>query len=111
MFDILRHFRFTVLCAALFLPLSGWAIELTDAKTAGLVGEKPDGYLGTVKDTADARAVADDINARRKAAYEDIARKTGQPLNIVEKLAGEKALNKTEPGNYIKYPDGTWHKK
>ena len=101
----------TILCTALAMPLTSWAVTLPEAKAAGMVGEKPDGYLGVVKDSADAQALADDINAKRKAAYEGIAGKTGQALDVVEKLAGEKALNKTEPGNYIKWPDGTWHKK
>ena len=100
-----------VLCTALAMPIASWAVTLPDAKAAGMVGEKPDGYLGVVKDSAEAQALADDINAKRKAAYEGIASKTGQAVEVVEKLAGEKALNKTEPGNFIKYPDGTWHKK
>ena len=106
-----RKLCVALLCTALLMPLSAWAVTLPDGKAAGLVGEQPDGYLGVVKESADARALADDINARRKAAYQDIASKTGQTLDIVEKLAGEKALNKTEPGQYIKYPDGTWQKK
>ena len=112
--NILHTFRFAAVLATLLvalMPTMSWAATLPEAKAAGMVGEMPDGYLGVVKASPEAEALVADINAKRKAAYEGIASKTGQAVEIVEKLAGEKALNKTEPGNYIKYPDGTWHKK
>lgn len=109
--NLARTIRHALVCCALLLPMTVWAVALPEAKATGMVGEQPDGYLGVVKDSADAQALVADINAKRKAAYESIAGKTGQAIDVVEKLAGEKALNKTEPGKYIKYPDGTWQKK
>lgn len=116
MINLKRNFRFSLMLAALLLggsalPIASWAVSLADAKTQGMVGEQPDGYLGIVKDSADAQALVKDINAKRRAAYEAIAEKHGQKLEDIEAAAAENAINKTAPGNWIKYPDGTWHKK
>lgn len=101
----------TLLFAGLALPFSSHAVSLADAKSQGLVGEQPDGYLGIVKDGAEVQALVKDVNDKRHAAYEAIAAKHGQKLEDIEAAAAENAMNKTAPGNWIKYPDGTWHKK
>lgn len=101
------------LLAVLLLACSAWAmaLDLDSAKSQGLVGEQPNGYLGVVKATPDAVALAADINARRRAAYEAIARKNGATLDQVAILAGQKAIERTAPGTYVKTPDGQWVKK
>ncbi|MEL0027101.1 MAG: YdbL family protein [Perlucidibaca sp.] len=87
------------------------ALELDAAKTQGLVGEQPDGYLGVVQSTPDAVALAADINAKRKAAYEDIASKNGATLAQVAAMTGQKVIDKAAPGTFVKTPDGKWVKK
>lgn len=102
----------------MFLAINAWgipaityALDLEQAKAQGLVGEQPDGYLGVVKATPEAVALAADINKKRRAAYEDIARKNGITVEQVAVLAGEKAIARTAPGNYIRTPDGRWIRK
>ncbi|RJG14003.1 DUF1318 domain-containing protein [Pseudomonas cavernicola] len=87
------------------------ALDLDAAKSQGMVGEQPDGYLGVVKATPDAVQLAADINAKRRDAYEAIAKKNGATLDQVASLAGQKAIEKTAPGTYVKTPDGQWVKK
>jgi len=87
------------------------ALELGDAKTQGLVGEQPDGYLGVVQATPDAVALAAEINAKRKAAYQDIASKNGATLAQVGAMTGQKVIDKAPAGTYVKTPDGQWVKK
>ncbi|MDN0074587.1 YdbL family protein [Crenobacter sp. SG2303] len=101
------------LLAALLLTCSAltMALDLGSAKSQGLVGEQPDGYLGVVQPTPDAVGLAADINAKRRAAYEAIAQKNGATLDQVAALAGQKAIEKTPPGTYIKTPNGQWVKK
>ena len=111
MANITRAIRKSLMVAALLLPLASWAVSLPDAKAQGLVGEQPDGYLGAVQDTPEAQAVVKDINAKRKAAYQEIAAKQNLKVEDVEALAGEKAINKSDAGMWVKLPDGTWHKK
>ena len=55
------------------------AASLDQAKAAGQVGERIDGYVGVVDANApaDVRAMVDQINAERQAKYKEIADKQG----------------------------------
>jgi uncharacterized protein YdbL (DUF1318 family) len=87
------------------------ALTLEEAKAKGLVGEKSNGYLGVVAvGNAEAQALASDVNQKRRHAYQEIARREGTSLNTVEGLAGDKAIEKTRPGNMVEGPGG-WVKK
>lgn len=103
----------TRLMAVLLLSCStlAMALGLDSAKSQGLVGEQPDGYLGVVKATPDAVELAADINAKRRAAYDAIAKKNGATLEQVAILAGQKAIEKAAPGTFIKTPEGQWIRK
>lgn len=103
----------TRLIALLLLTCSAlaMALDLDTAKSQGLVGEQPDGFLGVVKATPDAVELAADINSKRRTAYDAIAKKNGATLEQVANLAGQKAIEKTLPGTYVKTPDGQWVKK
>lgn len=86
-------------------------LVLDDAKAKGLVGERTDGYLGAVSTSnAETHALIADVNQKRRAAYEDIAKRNRTPLTSVESLAGEKAIQSTKPGNFVEGPGG-WIKK
>lgn len=86
-------------------------VSLEEAKAKGLVGEKANGYLGVVTPSGqDVQALVNDVNKKRRLAYEDIAKRNKTPLDAVETLAGEKALQNTQPGNYVEGPGG-WMKK
>ena len=105
--------KLALLLTLLALPMSAMALTLDEAKTSGLVGEQSDGYLGSVaaNATADVKAVLADINAKRKAKYEQIANENNTELATVEALAGKKLIEKTTPGNYVKVDGGPWMKK
>ena len=64
-----------LLCAA--LPAA--AQSLDQAKAAGQVGERIDGYVGVVDANApgDIRALVDQVNAERQAKYAEIAAERG----------------------------------
>ena len=106
LFSILSIFGMVtlLLCQPVF------ALELQEAKTQGLVGESPSGYLEVVKATPEAGQLIKEINAKRKTHYQKIAKKNKTPLKTVEKMAGKKALEKTLVGQYIKV-GGAWKKK
>ncbi len=89
-----------------------YALELDQAKSRGLVGETPSGYLASVKGSADSEvsALIDEINKKRRNKYVQISKKNGTTLAAVEALAGKKAIEKTAPGNYVQTPSG-WKKK
>jgi len=98
----------------LCLILGAWpaySLELQDAKDQGLVGETPSGYLEAVKaPNAEVRQLIESINAKRKQHYQKIANSNNTTLDAVEKLAGEKAMEKSKAGHYIK-PGGQWQQK
>jgi len=87
------------------------ALDLQSAKNQGLVGETASGYLAVVKNTADARAVVAQVNAARKSHYQSIASRNGTSLQVVEVLAGKKAIAKAASGHYVKSPSGSWVRK
>ncbi len=89
-----------------------FALELDSAKASGLVGEQTNGYLGAVSSTpsAEVQHLVNDINQKRKKAYQDIATKNGTKITDVEKLAAQKAIEKTAKGHYIQ-TNGQWVKK
>lgn len=87
------------------------SLSLEEAKTKGLVGEKPNGYLGAVNPaSSDVRELTDDVNQKRRRAYEDIAKRNGTAVEAVEVLAGEKAIQNTKPGHFVEGPGG-WTRK
>ncbi len=97
---------------ALFLSIgTAHALSLSAAKSQGLVGETPTGYLGVVDNSSsEAKNLVADINAKRKDKYRSISSKNGQPLNIVEKLAAQKVYEKASRGEYLQQ-GGSWVKK
>ena len=106
MINILRNglVVITRLCA-----LSAFALTLQEAKGEGLVGEQANGYLGIVGSaTPEVRALVEDINGKRRNAYQNIADKNNTQRDAVEQLAGQKAIKKTARGNYVKQPSGEW---
>jgi uncharacterized protein len=96
------------LCAAPAL-----AASLGEAKAAGQVGEKIDGFLGVVDANApaDVRALVDQVNAERGAKYAEIAQKQGASIDAVAKIAGEKLIARTPAGQYVLGADGRWRMK
>jgi uncharacterized protein len=92
-------------------PCSLFALSLEEAKSRGLVGEKVNGYLGVVNPgSQEAQSLTNEVNQKRRQAYQDIATRNRTQLETVETLAGEKAIQNTKPGQFVEGPAG-WTKK
>ena len=103
--------RISLVIIALLFSLQAFALSLQEAKSDGLVGEQANGYLGIVSSsTPELKTLVEDINKKRRAAYQRIADKNGTELGAVEQLAGQKAIGKTARGNYVKQRSGGWEK-
>lgn len=91
---------------------ASFAGPLEDAKAAGLVGERPDGFVAAVpaNPPADIVALVNDINARRQAAYTEIATKNGTSVAAVGAVTAEKLYREAAPGTYLMV-DGRWIRK
>ena len=98
-----------LLCAA--LPAA--AQSLDQAKAAGQVGERIDGYVGVVDANApgSVRSLVDQINAERQAKYAEIAAERGIPVQAVAQIAGEKLIERAPGGQFVLGADGQWRQK
>ncbi len=95
----------------LFLASQAFAMDLSQARAQGLVGETLDGYIAAVTASAEANAVVSDINARRREEYAKISKDNGQPVAVVGKVAAERIIGGLPSGSYYKSADGSWKRK
>ena len=95
---------------AVALNLNEAMSALGDAKVSGQLGEMPNGYLGVVSGGGQAAEIAQLINQARRAEYQKLAAQNGIKLTDVEAIAGQKAIDKTPPGQYIQL-QGKWQRK
>jgi uncharacterized protein YdbL (DUF1318 family) len=87
----------------------GDASEVQAAKRARTLGERSDGYLGVVPPGSEAaRALAERVNAERRAGYQSLASRYAVPLAEVEKVAAVRRLEQAALGESIQTPDGHW---
>jgi uncharacterized protein YdbL (DUF1318 family) len=104
-----------VLVLALTLSASiAHADALDDARAAGLLGERPDGYVDTVapNPSADIVNLKQQINAQRLKIYQQLAGEKGVPVEEVGALAAEKTISqKLKPGMFYLNSSGQWVQK
>jgi uncharacterized protein len=70
------------------------ALDLHGARAAGILGEKSDGYVQVLKSSAEADALASDVNTKRRAEYARISAENGQAVDVVAKLAAVEIAKK-----------------
>src|SRR3546814_1939916 len=97
------YLKLASLLLALMIALPAAAMTLNeamsalgDAKASGLLGEKPDGYLGVVRSSQNAEDIASQINQARRAEYHRVAKQNGISVSDVEAIAGKKAIERSE---------------
>lgn len=110
-----RRLGAALLAFALALGLAGpaAALDLDEARRKGLVGEQLDGYVGIVVSdpSPEVRALVAEVNERRRANYERIARQNGTAVEAVAALAGAKLIERLPPGHYVRADGGGWYVK
>ena len=81
-----------LLCAFLVGLVSSnvMALTLDEARTQGRVGETFYGYLVALKTDAETEKLVNDINAERKASYQQLAKQNNVSVDDIAKLAGQK---------------------
>ncbi len=85
---------------------------LAAAKTAGQIGERPDGLVGVVPGAPPlVEAVAAEVNAQRLARYRQIAQSNGTALDKVQAVAGQQLVERTPAGQFVMTPAGQWLRK
>jgi uncharacterized protein len=87
------------------------AASLDEAKAAGYLGERPDGYVGLVKDDVPdwARQLANQINMQRRETYAELAQRTpGTTVREVGIIAGRKLIDRASAGHYVMNEQAQW---
>jgi len=96
------------------LALSAPALAQRDpayqaARSAGQVGEKPDGYLGVVGgQSAAVQSMVSDLNIRRRENYAQKAQEQGVTLQEYAMTQGCVLIARTQAGEKYQAPDGSW---
>lgn len=113
MTNVMRRFISLSFLALMSIAVAGTAFAgpLDDAKAAGLVGEKVDGYVGAVTGDASVQGLIDQVNAGRKTKYAEIAAKRGAAVDAVAAIAGKKLVERTASGQFVMGNDGQWQQK
>tara|TARA_R110000772_G_scaffold178298_3_gene289719 strand:- start:5080 stop:5475 length:396 start_codon:yes stop_codon:yes gene_type:complete len=79
------------------------------ARSSGAIGEKPDGYLGYVRSpSASVKALVEDLNIKRKAAYTRKAQETNSTVEQFAFTSGCNLIMRTVAGEKYQAPDGSW---
>ncbi|MDX1266517.1 MAG: YdbL family protein [Oceanisphaera sp.] len=103
--------RWLAVILAASLSWSAWALDLHEAKQQGLIGEQLNGLVGVVRGSGEVNVIANDINRKRLENYQEIARRTGTSLTVVQSRAGQLNIERTAGGHYIQLADGSWRRK
>ncbi|MCZ6619241.1 MAG: YdbL family protein [Gammaproteobacteria bacterium] len=98
-----RLFKILLLSVGLFAAVAAFPADINTAKNQGLIGERADGYLGVVDPSAaaDVKTLVREINGKRRAEYDRIAKANGLTRQEVESLGGKKTIAKTRAGGWI----------
>ena len=90
------------------------ALELGEAKTQGVVGEKVDGYVSavTANPSAEVQALISSTNDGRRKVYADLAKRNNITIDAVGVLAAEKLRASAASGEFLQDPSGRqWQRK
>ena len=90
---------------------SAMALTLNEARSQGRVGETFYGYLVALKTDAETEKLVADINAERKASYQQLAKQNNVSVDDIAKLAGQKLVARAKPGEYVQGINGKWVRK
>jgi uncharacterized protein YdbL (DUF1318 family) len=102
-----------LLCLLLLGSNTASALSLHEAKAAGLVGERNDGYLGYVVTPPgeEVQALVKEVNDKRRAIFTQTARDNGLQTGQVAQRFYQRAVKETAAGDYYQDPAGNWTKK
>lgn len=82
------------------------------ARSAGIVGERYDGYLGfAATPTEQIRRQVGSINIRRRSLYTGLAARRGVNLQAVGIAAGCELLAQVKVGEVYMLNDGAWRRR
>ena len=97
---------------SLLVALPASAVTLKEAQSMGLVGEANSGYIAIVQDSnPELEKLVAEVNAKRKRAYADIAKRNNIDISQVAARAAEKLESRLAKGEYYQDNLGRWKQK
>lgn len=87
-------FKISAILVIMSFVVSAQAIDLDSARAAKTIRELPTGYVQSTD--ASTKALEAEVNAKRKVAYEEIAKKNNIPVDQVAAQAGKKLIEKNK---------------
>ncbi|MES2984644.1 MAG: YdbL family protein [Pseudomonadota bacterium] len=106
-----RSFFAALIVIGSMVAAPAFAIDLQEARSNGMVGEKLDGYVSALKPSADVNALVADVNAKRLQEYTRISKQNNEPVAIVAKLAAPQIIGGLGAGSQYQASDGSWKTK
>ncbi|HIE5387855.1 TPA: YdbL family protein [Enterobacter cancerogenus] len=103
--------RFALILLALGMNAQAATLTLNEARAQGRVGETLSGYIAPITQDAQTLELVNRINAARTESYQQLADSNNLPVDDVAKMAGQKLVNRAQPGEYVKGINGKWLKK
>ena len=102
----------SLVALALLVALPAMAITLKEAQSQGLVGEANSGYIAVVQQSSpELEQLVAEVNAKRKRAYADIAKRNNIDISQVAARAAEKLESRLSKGDYYQDNLGRWKQK
>ena len=87
------------------------APQIRALKTSGVIGERANGLLGLVKESAADKALVAAENTDRKAVYAEIARKSAINVSDVAEVHALQRAERAATGDWLQGTDGKWYQK
>ena len=86
----MTFFKTMAAIAVLGLSINSFAIDLKQARSNGKVKELPTGYIEAADSSTEVKKLVEEVNNKRKAHYEKVAKKNGTSVDVVGAAAAEK---------------------
>lgn len=99
---------FTTLLLSMFIAFPALAMDLTQARSQGVIGENRSGYVEALKSSPEVERLVSDINNKRLQEYGRISGENGQSVDVVAKLAAAQIIKGLPTGAYYQAEDGSW---
>jgi uncharacterized protein len=92
----MKKLNFGIALLTFSLALSAQALDLDSARASKAIIELPTGYVQAASPSA--KSLAEEVNAKRKLAYEGIAKKNGLTVDQVAAQAAKKIEENLKKG-------------
>ncbi|WBM68789.1 YdbL family protein [Buttiauxella sp. WJP83] len=100
-----------VVLASMMMSCQVLALTLSEARQQGRVGETLSGFIAPIKQDKETLALVKSINEARSENYQKLADSNNISANQVAELAGQKLVERAQPGEYVRGINGQWMKK